>query len=298
MIMNEFDRASAVQDETVMPIIDYMVTSKIYGNVYGVRRCVIDAAIRMHTPDSIAFLVKQHKVLDGELRYNIVQHLRAVSQQQFPVNSIEWENWWKEAQKTFKYPDKIMSMAKVADEGTPRYYDLPINAKRLVFILDTSKSMEAADPYTMLSRLEAAKRALIATIDELPDTTLFNIVIFNTGTFVWQDKLAPATDRWKMAAKQFVAIQRANGRTSTYDALQSAYNVDSNVEAFYLLSDGAPSSGTIIPPMMILDAIQKQNRMRRVTINTIGVYGGGDDGHEPFMRALAEQNAGIYKRAN
>jgi hypothetical protein len=182
------------------------------------------------------------------------------------------------------------------DRGTPRYYDVPIRAKRLVFILDTSKSMAASD---MITRLEAAKRELTKTIDELPGGVLFNIVVFNSTVSVWQDKLAPASESWKTHAKAFVHAQRPIGKTATYDALQAAYKLDSNVETFFLLSDGAPSDGEIVKLDTLLEAIRKQNRQRRVTINTIGVFGGGDsEGLEPFMRTLAADNFGVFKRAN
>jgi hypothetical protein len=171
-----------------------------------------------------------------------------------------------------------------------------VYAKRFVFVLDTSKSMATGmrEP-----RITIAKRELIRAIEQIPETALFNIVIFNSSVNAWHESLAPASKEWKANAAAFVAAQQPTGRTATYDALLTAMHLHADVEAVYLLSDGEPSSGTIVQPLRILEAISQRNRVRRLTINAIGLFGGAEEevgGLEQFMQQLAARNFGEYRR--
>lgn len=94
---------------------------------------------------------------------------------------------------------------------------------------------------------------------------------------------------------QFIDRLAARSNTATYEGLQAAFNFD--VEAIYLLTDGAPTSGRIVEPGAIVEAVTSQNRSRRQSIYTIGVSPGDVDSlFEVFLRNLADQNYGLYRR--
>ena len=95
-----------------------------------------------------------------------------------------------------------------------------------------------------------------------------------------------------------VRLQSApGGHTASYDALETALGYD--VEAIYFLSDGDPNAGKISVPDAIIAAIVQANHMRRVSVYTIGICPGAPGGPlDTFMRSLAEQNLGIYRRVD
>ena len=86
----------------------------------------------------------------------------------------------------------------------------------------------------------------------------------------------PATAATKQAAKTFVYLLRAGGRTAAYDALEAAFRFDT--EAIYFLSDGEPNAGKVPRPNAILKAVHQINRTRRVSIYTIGIAPGNAGG--------------------
>ena len=132
--------------------------------------------------------------------------------------------------------------------GTPSYYGLSIQARRIVFVIDISGSMRGP-------RLEAAQRELMQAIDKLPEKTSLSIVAFSDRTTIWRKTLMPATPQTKQTAKNFVYLLRAGGRTAAYDALEAAFRFDA--EAIYFLSDGEPNAGKIPRPDAILKAVSQ-----------------------------------------
>ena len=85
--------------------------------------------------------------------------------------------------------------------------------------------------------------------------------------------------------------------TASYDALEAAFAYDT--EAIYFLSDGAPTSGKILAPLDIIAAITTANKVRRITIYTIGVAPGFPGSPtDAFLKTLAEENFGQYRRVD
>jgi uncharacterized protein YegL len=178
----------------------------------------------------------------------------------------------------------------LAMKGQPSYYGIPINAKKVIFIIDTSGSMKG-------QRIINARKELIRTIDELPTSTSFNLVGFNSELSVWNSKLVTASPEVKTKATKWINQQDPEGATFTYDALKAT--LDQQPEAVYLLTDGEPTGGTFVAPDAILDAIRQTNRYRRTTIHVIGVNPGPEDGvFSQFMKNLAAQNWGQYRRVD
>jgi hypothetical protein len=144
-------------------------------------------------------------------------------------------------------------------------------------------------------RLEAAKRELNDAIRNLNEESQFAIVVFNGDVEVWQRKLAIANKGNKEAAMVYVQSQPARSATASYDALEMAFTYDA--EAIFFLSDGAPTSGKFVAPTDIINVISLGNRSRRESIYTIGIAPGlPDSPMEWFMKTLAEQNMGQYRR--
>jgi hypothetical protein len=102
----------------------------------------------------------------------------------------------------------------------------------------------------------------------------------------------------KRLAVNVVIEQPLNSRTASFDALEGAFAL--NPEVIFFLSDGAPIGGKIDAPAEILSTIDGWNKVRRISIHSIGV-GVRDPSakvYADFLKGLAEQNWGVYKPVN
>jgi hypothetical protein len=113
----------------------------------------------------------------------------------------------------------------------------------------------------------------------------------------WHQDLVPATAANKQQAIRFIENQNPQASTSTFNALEAALAYD--IEAIYFLTDGAPTSGKILAPADIIHTVIDGNRLRRISIYTIGIapgYSGSPT--DQFLKSLAEENLGTYRRVD
>ncbi len=284
------DELGKLGDGQSLASLKRMTKLKCFTGIYAIRRAVVQAMNLIKSPDAIQAIISLLPDVDGEIRGDILRHLAAVSGRSFGADNKAWLEWWDKNKDGFKFPasDIETPSAVAASPGTPTYYGLAIQAHRMVFVVDISGSMGGP-------RLMAAKRELMQAIDGLPDDAAFNIVVFSDQPAVWQRSLKPATPAMKKAARNYVYLIRAGGHTAAYDALDAAFRFDA--EAFYFLSDGAPNAGKIASPAAIVAAVTQTNRTRRISIYTIGIAPGEPGGPlDMFVRTLAEQNFGVYRR--
>ena len=252
---------------------------------FAFRRGLVGSLIGIQRPEAVAALIRLLASLKGEARMDVVRYLTAVSGQRHGADVEAWNRWWREAGETFEFLDRpvLPAHAEVAAGDTGSYYDIPLYAQSLVFVIDTSLSMEGP-------RLAAAQRELIEAIEGLPPTTRFNVIGFGSRAYAWQPRLVAAEPAAKEAAGSFVGQLVADGQTATFDAIETAFQFD--VEAVFLLSDGEPTAGKVVDPAAIARFVGAANQARRMSVYTIGVL------PEPelaaFLRGLAEQNFGCY----
>lgn len=258
---------------------------KPFDSLFGYRRCVVQAMSRIREPEAIGFLIGMLPGAHGLVQAEIIEHLTKTTQQKFNDNDREWTLWWKENQARFKYPAERAPSQVQVDPSQPNYYGIPICAKKVVFVLDTSVSMRGVP-------MEQAKAALMATVDSLPEQVAFNIVMFDKTATVWQPRLLPASIPIKQMAMQTVVSRGMGGGTASHAALNAAFGLDP--EVIYFLSDGEPTDGQ---PAQIVESISERNRTRRISIHTIGVVTqrGGGGGLTFFMKPLAENNYGTFR---
>jgi uncharacterized protein YegL len=203
-------------------------------------------------------------------------------------------------------------------------YGIPVQRERVVFVLDVSGSMEnkvedtaagraseaikdAAEAQlnryvpgwlTHLGRgeidrhttkLAGAKRQRIPTIDKLPTTATFNVIVFGSDVRLWQRNLVGATQPQKDSAKAFLQQLSASCNTAALSALEQTFALR-EVDQVIFISDGNPTDA---PPDDILQKVQRLNRDRRVHIHTVGL---GKDQNVDFLQRLASDNQGMYVR--
>ncbi len=266
--------------------VKLMSGAKVFETKFGYRRCVVQAMCRIREPEAVTFLVELTPKVEGLIQHDVVDYLTRLTKKKFRDNSREWNLWWKENKAAFTFPaPAAIAAAEPLDTNLPAYYGLPICAKRVVFVLDTSGSMRGQP-------MELAKQALIKVINSLPESVAFDVVMFDQSAAAWQPRLLPATDENKADACRAVMYRGMKLGTASHAALTATFGLEP--EAIYFLSDGEPTDGQ---PAQIVTSISAQNRTQRVSIHTIGVVTdrGGGVGLTRFMEPLAQQNYGKFQ---
>lgn len=313
-LLAAIDRVGADRDLAALPALEQLAAAPWLDQSQGLRRSLVDAARGFDNRRATGLLIGCLERTDGEMRFAIAERLAALTGQKHGSDPAAWRAWWRE-QAVPMLPGAASSAggagapgaAPPSDRGavpavTGRefsgaplyYYDLPVRAQRVVFVLDVSKSMGLGGN---TSRLVAAQRELTRTIGALADGTLFNVIVFHERVATWQDRLYPATPATRAHAAAFVRSQRPQGKTATYDALQAALSMSPTPEAIYFLSDGMPSTGEIVAPDRVLEAVRRDNQRLRVAIHALGTLAGPrDTGFADFLEQLAAKNYGQFRR--
>jgi Ca-activated chloride channel family protein len=156
--------------------------------------------------------------------------------------------------------------------------------KNITFIADISSSMDG-------TRIAQVKQSLIAMVDTLAPTDLFNILAFSTAVQNFQPDLVAANPANKAAAIAFVNQLTAMGLTNMRDAFKAAFQSawdDTSVNGIVFLTDGMPTWPDT-NSAAILDSVAVYNK-KQVDIFTFGI---GDQANSGFLKNLANNNSGI-----
>jgi hypothetical protein len=269
-----------------------------YDEVYALRRAVVDAAQRSGTRDALDLLVATVADSDGQLKYEAARALTLLTGQTFGGHGEEWSAWWNTARDEFQpkaaRPDSrppISLVDKIAWDGpVPEFFDVPIYARRVLFILDRSNSM--ASSVDGETRIDRARQELEQALLKLPEDSEFNLLVYHDLVEAFSPRLAPATADRKREAIVFAERVIPERKTACYDALALGLEDHPNLEAIYFLSDGEPTAGAIIDMNAIVEAITEQNRLKLVSIYTLGIDARG--AHEQFLRDLAARDYGEF----
>lgn len=293
-MMTAFDRWGADRDVSKVARLERFAKSEHFADRYGFRKSIVEALIAMHDPAAVTLLIDTLPENTGRTRATVDLYLGRATGEQIGSDAKAWKVWWQANRETAKLAN-VGDLNVTTKYGT--YYEIPIRTQRVVFLIDTSDSMRAGEG---VSRMEAAKKALIETLNGLNAQVEFNVLAFHDGVTHWKRSgLLPANAKNKADAIQFVQKWTALGKTATYDGLMAAFECDPNLEAIFCVSDGDPSTGRVVDPAAILDEVRQINRARRVNIHSIGVFGGQQyESLATFMKTLAEQNAGEFKRVD
>jgi len=153
------------------------------------------------------------------------------------------------------------------------------------------------------TRIDVAKFELSRIVEALAPGSAFNIISFSTGVDGWMDGLqevlgggkpggGPKSGREKEKSEKEIEKEKAkaaqldaelrkkaqgyidglgaNGGTNLYDALALAFE-DQLVDTIIVLSDGQPSAGTVIDPVLIREDVKRWNTVRKIKIHTVSI---------------------------
>lgn len=279
--------AAAGDGDEGVAVLLALAKLRAFTSDFPFRRGVVRGLVRLHNPASVMALIDLLDTLRGEVRADVAGYLAAISGRNHGVDADAWRAWWETEREGFAFPPRLASYppptVAPGDVGNA-YYEIPVYAERIVFVIDTSSSMEG-------ERMETAKRELVSAIHTLASDVVFTVVSFSDTARAWQPQLVEASDDAKRSAAAYVGALVAAGKTASFDALDTAFRYEA--EAIFFLSDGEPTAGRIVNPAQIVRFVAEANKNRRLSLHTIGIM--PDDGLAEFLKVLAAANNGVYR---
>ncbi len=173
--------------------------------------------------------------------------------------------------------------ASSGDGAGRGFFGLSADNKRVVFVVDASRSMNHPHPGPTKTRFGRVKWELVQSIGQMGNEQQFFIVFFNERAIPMPARILKAAypetqDKYLRWAVQV----KAEGKTDPQQALLLALSLEPDV--IYFLTDGDF-------PRRVVSEVSRRNR-KGIVINTIGF---GDDEGEELLRVIASQNGGTYQ---
>ncbi len=275
---------------------------------------------------SVKALVERLPDASWRLRYDLITALKDLTGKEFGFDAKAWFNWYQVNKEKIEIAppltesrmgkqngipanrgaNKESDLPLKSNETIPTFFDIPILGRDVVFIIDFSRSMknEAEDNDDKKERkADIAINELTETLKRFSSEVRFNIIILSTEAARYGKRKASktmlqATEENKKAALKFVSslwdrledIKR--GRGDHYDAMIEAFS-EPEIDTVFLLSDGRPTYGTYINKDNIVENIARNNRFKKVVINTIITGNKGTKKDRELMEELAEMTNGV-----
>ena len=269
----------------------------------------------------IPAMIERLDAAKGRLATDLREALKTLTGQDFRLNSELWRTWWGEQGPDYQVPpleevEKIT--AELSKAAGVTFFGINTTSQRVLFILDLSGSMNwstvprdnpndnSSLPPDLprgdeISRLTAAKRDLRRALGGLREDALFNLVLYATDVWTWQDKMVLMEGDSRIEVQDYVDSLKANGGTNIYGALKLGLELAGadggdewsapEIDTIFLLTDGRPSMGLTVDPDEILEFVRELNQNAGIVIHTIGLSGAQDS---YLLGKLAEQNGGTY----
>ncbi len=301
------DGLIARPDPNLLAAITGLAGRPEYHALFGLRFTVLTAVTKVRGIQSDTFLVQQLPHLEGRCEALVLRHLATVAGQDFGHDITAWKRWLDSRKQGDSLAAARVALTRADSNQSysqkPTFFGIPVQAKRIVFVVDKSGSMSGSLDSANLprkssrtraeTRIERARRELVGAIAKLPADARFDIIAFDDRLAAWQPGLVYATAGNKAIAYQYIAGINARGDTAWFDALDRAMRLDGNLEAIYFLTDGEPTVGRIVSQPAIVHAISRDNVYRRITIHVIGMGVGATA--EGFLKTLARASGGTYR---
>lgn len=261
---------------------------------WEVRLTVAEALRKLRERESVEPLIVQ---LEQEEERRVAT---AIGQTLFELTGVQLyaeagprRRWFEDHGETFEVPDVIPVAPKVEGGTSAGFYGIPIESERVIFVIDQSGSMSAADRGTggegeAKNRLEAAVLEVKRALGNLPTGSRVNVLFFHTTHQGWRDRLTKLGKRTRADLIDHLDKQRPTGGTNIYDPLAAALQ-DDDVDTVLLLSDGVPGSGKYVATADILRGVRRLNQTRRIAIHCVSL-----GMRSELLERLAAENGGRY----
>jgi HEAT repeat protein len=302
-------------------IVDDLLGTYLDHEAWIVQTAAAHSLAALREKRGIPAMIERLGAAQGRLATDLREALCSLTGQDFHHNVELWQSWWKEHGDNFEVPpleeaDRVT--AELSKAAGVTFFGIHTTSQRVLFILDLSGSMSWSmvprgnptdDPNQPpdlprggeISRLTAAKRDLGRAIGGLRDDARFNLVLYASDVWTWQDKMVVMEDSTRVAVRDYVDSLKANGGTNIYGALKLGLELAGadggdewsapEIDTIFLLTDGRPSVGVTTDREQILDFVRELNQSAGIVIHTIGLSGAQD---AYLLSKLAEQNGGTY----
>ncbi len=288
------------------------------------RLAAVDALSRLNDPDAAPAL---RKLLDKSgkdlpMQMECIHALRQdLHVQKRMARAQEWKLRWATAKALREaHPsgdllkslrdDSVGAVRRAAGNDEAKHvgsiFGLPIRARSVLFVLDTSASMKALDAPPQ--RIDTAKRQLLKAIKSLDPSARFGLMVFSSSVSEWDlgPVLASATS--KTEARAWIHRRAlCRGYKNMFGALSRAIAAGDKYDTVVLISDNVPNAGRVEQPKEFLAEVRELNRFDQVRIHTVAItfgrpkmleIAGGKPSPrraEEFFRLLSQQNGGTMK---
>lgn len=191
-------------------------------------------------------------------------------------------------------PTKAATPSDKKENDTAEFFGTRVNGKSFVYVLDRSGSMSSAVSGAHVSRLEAATRELLHSIEQLGDDQYFYVILFSSEMLrMFEDKslypkLIKATKQNKRKLRNWLEKIDPAGSTDPRDAIDLAIRLKPN--AIFMLSDGA--FNTLSNNEYSAISIVKNQRGRKIPVNTIAFQ---DRSASQNLAELATASNGTFR---
>jgi HEAT repeat protein/Mg-chelatase subunit ChlD len=260
----------------------------------------------LHVADGVGALCARIGKEEGRMVGELADILWRMTAQPFRSDGAAWARWWAAEGADFRFPtpeelrqrqqerdlraDKQVSRSFRGVKVESRFFGLRITSHNVAFVVDVSGSMEERLPGAETgTRMQAARRELMACIEALEGGTRFNILPFANSVTPWMKSAVECTEETFAEAQEFLEGLGALGGTNIHAGLELAFE-DPSVDTVYFLSDGEPSVGDIVDPAAIRETVGRWNEQRGVVIHTIAI---GE--RFPLLEWLAADSGGTYR---
>ncbi len=272
------------------------LSRRIDDEVWAIRDAAVEALEGLRIPDSILVLAQRLEKENGLVRREISQTLTQLTGEELGDHPGPWMRWLGDRERGFQLPSledvQLILEKRIADReaggGVDEvYHGIPIPPGGVVFILDTSGSMNNLyDPVDKSTLYQHFSKALGDCLERLTSETTFSILLFDSAVRIWKDSCVEANEKNIDFAKDYLKYENPFGGTNIYSALRGALEIE-GVQTIFLLTDGEPSVGLTAENEIVYE-VTRANRHKRVRINTLLA----GDSRAEFLGNLARLNGG------
>lgn len=319
-------RAGAIQ--ALGALADKEAAAWIGGTALGdenhhVRSAAADALARIRVKEGIPALIARLEVEEGRVRTDIGDALVSLTGKDFHGNVELWNRWWADEGAGFEVPpapERKSALEEALEARGVTFFGITTESEKVLFVLDLSGSMNFSTAARVgpdarpgdssslpksgeKSRLEVAKRDLVRALGGLDNGGIFNMVLYASDVWTWNDDMVEMEEDSRSQALQFVEEVEAVGGTNIYGAMERAFDVAGvgvankgewskpEIDTIFVLTDGQASVGLTTDREEILAYVRDRNRTAGIVIHTIGLSAAHD---AELLRRLAEENDGEY----
>jgi len=282
---------------------------KLDDSDWSLQKAAIEALGEIRVKEAIDPLLKKFEEDEGLVVETVYKALVAITGQDYKYRAVLWRKWWDRHGKSFEVPsDAEIAAAKAkaakAMEGYAKskrkYHKIETLSRKMIFILDISTSMrdkivipptapeEVHKEYPSRVKIDIAKNEMLEMLATLDRNVYFNIITFAGRVKTWRDGLVSGSSK-NSAIKHIRRVRTippASGnssgeeqKTNTYEALMTAFGMAdkktpdwkarSKVDTIFLVTDGLPTTGDVVDPRKLVEAINEINRTRGIVIHVI-----------------------------